>query len=172
MELSWPKRGFTSLRNRTAANFFAFRAMPQDSAARAQSAPKPYSLPVDLGTGKSEVALVDQSCALRFTVIDWPPQGRETTITGAVLDRERLRVPLVVRNWQPGDSVRLLGHQKRHRLSRLLNELGVSRWEKATWPVLTCGGEVAWVRGLPVADDFAVGNATRKGVVISEVSLL
>jgi tRNA(Ile)-lysidine synthase len=149
----------------------SFRPMPKTSAARSQSLPKPYSFAVDVQSGQSEVSLVERSCVLRFTVIDWPAQGRETSVTGAVLDRDRLRVPLVVRNWRPGDSVRLFGHQKRHRLSRLLNELGVSRWEKVSWPVLTSGGEIAWTRGLPVAADFAVGNSTRAGVVITEVPL-
>jgi len=56
-------------------------------------------------------------------------------------------------------------------MSRLLNQLGVSRWEKVTWPVLTSGGEIAWTRGLPVAVKFAVDGSTRQGVVITEVPL-
>ena len=87
------------------------------------------------------------------------------------LDREALSVPLVVRNWQAGDSVRLLGHQKSHKLSRLLNEAGVSRWEKASWPVLTSGGRIAWSRGLNVAAEFAATPMTRTGVLIEEVPL-
>jgi tRNA(Ile)-lysidine synthetase-like protein len=88
-----------------------------------------------------------------------------------VLDRDKLVESLVVRNWQPGDSLQPLGHQKRHTLSRLLNELGVSRWAKASWPVLTCGGKIAWCRGLPAAAEFAAGAATRKGVAIVEVPI-
>jgi tRNA(Ile)-lysidine synthetase-like protein len=76
----------------------------------------------------------------------------------------------VVRNWQPGDSMQPLGHQKPHKLSRLLNELGVSRWEKEFWPVVASGGKIAWTRGLPVSAEFAAGNSTRMGVVITEVS--
>lgn len=64
-----------------------------------------------------------------------------------------------------------LGHQKRHRLSRLLNELGVSRWDKASWPVLEAGGKVAWARGLPVSAEFAAGSTAREGVVITEIPL-
>jgi len=128
-----------------------------------------YTYPVDLGPGVTEVRLAKLSCALRFTVIDWSAEGRETKVTGAVFDRDALRVPLVVRNWRPGDAVQLLGHQKRHKLSRLLNEAGVSRWEKGSWPVLECGGRIAWVRGLPVAAEFAVRKCTREGVVITEV---
>jgi tRNA(Ile)-lysidine synthase len=111
---------------------------------------------------------VELSYELHFRVIDWPREGRETIETGAVLDRARLRVPLVVRNWRPGDAMRPLGHQKRHKLARLLNEKAVSRWEKKTWPVLTSGGELAWVRGLPVSAELAAGAKTRKAVLITE----
>ncbi|MGB7844817.1 MAG: tRNA lysidine(34) synthetase TilS [Candidatus Acidiferrum sp.] len=149
-------------------DFLCFRPMPLSTA---KSAPIPYAYPVDLNSGQAALSLMELSCALRFTVIDWPPQGRETSVAGAVLDREKLSVPLVVRNWRPGDSVQLLGHQKSHRMSRLLNEVGVSRWQKASWPVLTSGGTIAWTRGLPVAAEFAVGSSTRMGVVITEVPL-
>jgi tRNA(Ile)-lysidine synthase len=132
---------------------------------------KPYAISVDISGGHALVPLVEHSYAVRFTVIDWPPQGRETKSTGAVLDRDSLTLPLVVRNWEPGDSVRLLGHQKSHKLSRLLNETGVSRWEKVSWPVVTSGGKIAWIRGLTVAAEFAAGAATRTGVVIDEVPL-
>jgi tRNA(Ile)-lysidine synthase len=146
-----------------------FIPVDQNSPADRPSVPEAYASAVDLSSGQAEVHLLEHSCALRFRVIDWPAQGRETSVTGAVLDRERLRVPLVVRNWRPGDLVQPLGHQKRHRLSRLLNELGVSRWEKVSWPVLTSGGRIAWVRGLPVAAEFAISDSTRTGVVITEV---
>jgi tRNA(Ile)-lysidine synthase len=126
---------------------------------------------VDLGKAEAEFRDVEHSWALRFQVIDWPPQGRETKGTGAVLDRDKLRLPLVLRNWLPGDALQPQGHQKRHKLSRLLNEVGISRWEKESWPVLTCGGGIAWCRGLPVATEFAPGAATRTGVVITEVPL-
>jgi tRNA(Ile)-lysidine synthase len=133
-----------------------------------KTATQGYSYEVDLRTGTAELRLVELSCLLHFRVIDWLAEGGETKQTGAVLDRERLRVPLVVRNWRPGDSMQPLGHQKRHKLARLLNEKSVSRWEKELWPVLTGGGELAWVRGLPVSAEFAVGAKTRAAVLITE----
>jgi tRNA(Ile)-lysidine synthase len=146
-----------------------FRPMIESSAAKCP--PTAYCYAVNLGSGQAELRLPEQSCGLRFTVIDWPPEGRETKLIGAVLDREVLSVPLVVRNWWPGDALRPLGHQKHHKLSRLLNELGVSRWDKVSWPVLVSGGRVAWTRGLPVAAEFAAGSSTRVGVVVTEVPL-
>ncbi len=135
---------------------------------RQESAPREYCYELDLRSGSAELPLVALSRRLSFRVIDWPAEGRETSETGAVLDRDRLRLPLVVRNWRSGDAMRPLGHQKRHKLARLLNEKSVSRWEKETWPVLTSGGELAWVRGLPVSAELAAGAKTRKAVLITE----
>lgn len=84
------------------------------------------------------------------------------------MDRGRLCVPLVLRNWVQGDSMQPLGHRKRHKLARLLNQIGVSRWEKKSWPVLTAGGQIAWVRRLGASHEFAAGKETREGVVITE----
>ena len=133
-----------------------------------KSALRQYSHEIDLRSGSAQLPLVPLSSRLSFRVIDWPGEGRETSETGAVLDRDRLRLPLVVRNWRPGDAMRPLGHQKRHKLARLLNEKFVSRWEKESWPVLTSGGELAWVRGLPVSAGLAAGAKTRRAVLITE----
>src|SRR5208337_5455551 len=114
-----------------------------------------FAYPIDLEAPISRLRLVELSCLLHFREIDWPAEGRETSRTGAFLDRSQLREPLVVRNWRHGDAMRPKGHQKSHTLARLLNEQSVSRWEKANWPVLTSGGKIAWVRGLPESAEFA-----------------
>jgi tRNA(Ile)-lysidine synthase len=152
-------------------DFLVFRPATLKSSGRVSPGPSPFSHRLNLESDVTDVPLVEQSCSLRFRVIDWPLQGRETNVTGAVLDRERFAVPLVVRNWRPGDSMQPLGHQKRRKLSRLLNELGVNRWQKASWPVLACGEGIAWARGLPVAVEFAADKSTRKAVVITEVPI-
>lgn len=117
-----------------------------------------------------QLRVQELSTVLHFRVIDWPEKGRETKPIGLVLDRERLQHPLLVRGWRPGDAMRPVGHQKRHSLARLLGERNVSRWSKQNWPVLTSAGEIAWVRGLPPAVEFAAGERTRIGVLITEES--
>ena len=145
-----------------------FRASEMAVEQTQESIPRQYSYEVDLRSGLAHLPLVSPTYRLSFRVIDWPAEGRETSETGAVLDRDRLRLPLVVRNWRSGDTMRPLGHQKHHKLARLLNEKSVSRWEKERWPVLTSGGELAWVRGLPVSAELAAGAKTRKAVLITE----
>jgi tRNA(Ile)-lysidine synthase len=132
--------------------------------------PATFSMHVHLPAPAGELRLNALSRILHLRVIDWPSEGRETRYTGAVLDRGRLREPLALRNWRPGDAMRPTGHQNRHTVARLLNELGASRWEKERWPVLTSAGQVAWVLGLPVADEFAMAEGSRAAVVITEES--
>jgi tRNA(Ile)-lysidine synthase len=107
-------------------------------------------------------------CVFRLRVIDWLAQRGDTSKSGAVLDRDRLRLPLVMRNWRFGDKLQPGGHQKAHKLKRLLNEKRISRWEREGWPVLTSGGILVWARGFPVATEFAANEGTRTGILIAE----
>ena len=127
-----------------------------------------YTYEVKMKPGKSQLHIVELSSVLHFRVIDWPAEGRETIDIGAVLDWDRLQLPCIVRNWRPGDAMRPVGHQKVHKLARLLNEIGASRWEKRSWPVLCNGDRVAWTRGLPTATEYAVSSRTERAVVITE----
>ena len=136
-----------------------------------------FELPVNLAGGhlageETAVLVPNLGCVFRFRVIDWVARRGETSETGAVLDRDALRFPLVLRNWRAGDRVQFLGQQSAHKLKRLLNEKHISRWERSGWPVLTSGGVLAWVRGFPVAAEFAVSERTRTGVLIVEEKLL
>jgi tRNA(Ile)-lysidine synthase len=142
------------------------------SAQTSKMPPKTYSFPVALPALAEELRLDALSHILHLRVIDWPCEGRETNKTGALLDRDRLRSPLVIRNWRPGDAMQPQGHQKRHTLARLLNEMGLSRWEKESWPVLTSGEQVAWALGLPVAEEFALVEGSSRALVITEESSL
>ena len=112
--------------------------------------------------------VAEVGCVFRLRVIDWPPQRGETSRDGAVLDRDRLCAPMVLRNWRPGDRLRPAGHRRARKLMRLLNEKRISRWERDGWPVLTSGGVIVWARGFPLAAEFAASERTRAGVVITE----
>jgi tRNA(Ile)-lysidine synthase len=128
-----------------------------------------YKIDFDnLRYGNVALRVPQAGCVFRLRVIDWPSNRGETKESGAVLDRNRLRLPLVLRNWRFGDKLQPAGHQKAHKLKRLLNEKRVSRWERDGWPVLTSGGVLAWARGFPVAAEFAANEGTRTGILIAE----
>jgi tRNA(Ile)-lysidine synthase len=130
-----------------------------------------YEYKIDPANGTQLARVPELGCVFRFRVIDWPPKRGETNDMGTVLDRHRLRAPLVLRNWRPGDRLRPVGHRNAHKLKRLLNEKHVNRWERDGWPVLTSGGVLAWARGFHVAAEFAADERTRSGMVIAEEKL-
>ncbi|HYL62932.1 MAG TPA: tRNA lysidine(34) synthetase TilS [Candidatus Methylomirabilis sp.] len=127
-----------------------------------------YEYKIDLREGTTVLHVPQAGCVLRLRVIDWAKKREETSNSGAVLDRERLRLPLALRNWRPGDRMQPQGHQKAHKLKRLLNEKHVSRWERDGWPVLTSGGVLVWARGFPVAAGCAPNEGTREGILVAE----
>jgi tRNA(Ile)-lysidine synthase len=148
-----------------------FRTAQNSETSATHANPCEFSYNIDLGQRAQDVHVHELGCVFRFRVIDWPSKRAETNTREMVLDRERLRSPLVLRNWRPGDRLRPFGHQNAHKLKRLLNEKHISRWERGGWPVLTSGRVLAWARGFPVAADFAADEGTREGIVIAEEHL-
>jgi len=145
-----------------------FLAVDRTEKTSSHAAPREYEYKIDLARGETEVSVTELGCVFRLRVIDWPLKRGETSRYGAVLDRDRLRLPMVLRNWRPGDRLRPQGHRSTHKLKRLLNEKRVSQWERDGWPVLTSGGVLAWARGFPVAAEFAANERTRAGIVVAE----
>jgi tRNA(Ile)-lysidine synthase len=127
-----------------------------------------YEYKIDLVDERAELLVPELQCVFRLRVIDWPRKRGETSMDGPVLDRDRLRFPLLLRNWRPGDRLCPCGHRSAHKLKRLLNEKRVSRWERNGWPVLVSGDVLVWARGFPVAAEFAADEGTRAGTVIVE----
>ncbi len=145
-----------------------FQAVENSGVRTDRSDPREYEYKIDLAGGETQVNVTELGCVFRLKVIDWPLKRGETSRDGAVLDRDRLLFPMVLRNWRPGDRLRPQGHRNTHKLKRLLNEKRVSRWERDGWPVLTSGGVLAWARGFPVAAEFAANERTRAGIVVAE----
>jgi tRNA(Ile)-lysidine synthase len=148
-----------------------FRSRSNALPGRAGPGPREFACTIDLTLGSQNVRVPALGCAFRFRVIDWPSERGETNQRGTALDRDRLRAPLVLRNWRPGDRLQPLGHRNAHKLKRLLSEKHISRWDRDGWPVLTSGGILAWARGFPVAAEFAATEKTRTGIVIAEDQL-
>ncbi|MGH9676413.1 MAG: tRNA lysidine(34) synthetase TilS, partial [Candidatus Acidiferrum sp.] len=166
---SLPLPGGVEVRREHDALVFGARSSSSDGAGT--KAAREFEHSIDLAGGPQEVRVPELGCVFRLRVIDWPPQRGETNTNGAVLDRDRLQFPLVLRNWRPGDRLQPVGRRNPHKLKRLLNEKRISRWKRDGWPVLTSGGILAWARGFPVGAEFAVNERTRAGMLISEEAL-
>ena len=127
-----------------------------------------YSIELESLEDGVEVRVPQIRRLFRLKMIDWANFKGETGEDTCTLDRDLLQLPLVIRNWRAGDSYKPLGSRGVHKLKHLLRARRVDRCERAGWPVLVSGGELAWVRGLPVAAKFAPRERTRVGLVVAE----
>jgi tRNA(Ile)-lysidine synthase len=85
----------------------------------------------------------------------------------ATLDATAIGEDLEVRTWRHGDRIRPLGMRGTKTLGDLFTDGKVPRSLRDSLPVVTVGGEVAWVAGVAVSDDFRLDPGTDRVAVIS-----
>lgn len=128
-----------------------------------------YAYDVELPIRHTTVVTIPEiSRTFYLKVIDWSQRERETTFEGVVLDAERLRSPLILRNWKPGDAYCPSGRCHLHKVARMLIARRINATHRASWPILTSAGRIAWADRMPAAREFSASEATRTGLWIAE----
>jgi len=137
-----------------------------------QSRRAAYHYSVDLrAPGATDVSVPELGACFRLKVIDWSRPERETTMWRDLLDFDRLRPPLVLRNWHPGDAYRPSGRRNTRKLKEMFLKARIGVGERPSWPVLESDGRVVWARGFAPADEVSVQADTRVGLLIEERKL-
>jgi tRNA(Ile)-lysidine synthase len=85
------------------------------------------------------------------------------------LSPEIARLPLVIRNWRPGDRFWPPHTRQPKKIKELLQKLHLPEHERKSWPVIAAGNEVAWVHKLGVRQDFQPSRG--QGVCIRALPL-
>lgn len=80
----------------------------------------------------------------------------------AFFDIDRLKFPLIVRNYQPGDRFTPFGMQGSKKVKKLFNERRVPQPERGRCPVLVSDDRILWVVGYQRARDCSVTDRTRQ----------
>ena len=62
--------------------------------------------------------------------------------------REHLSTSAILRNWKPGDRVRLRYSGGLRKVKEVLERLRVTGTDRILWPVLEINGHIAWMRGV------------------------
>jgi tRNA(Ile)-lysidine synthase len=131
-----------------------------------------YEYPVGLPEhGTATISVPELGKRFSLKLIDWSQAPRDTKRESEALDAGRLRAPLVLRNWRPGDAYRPRGRRGARKVKDFLQTNRIALQQRAGWPVLTCGGQLVWALGMPPAEGFGVDERTRVGLVIAEEGL-
>jgi len=124
---------------------------------RSDEEPDSLSIPAP-GAGEGTVKVGGRAFRVR-----WGPDRRERNTEGWCerFDPAKLRFPLELRGWRPGDRTRTSGGTRK--LKKLFGELRIPREERWTLPLLVDGGgEVVWIPGRhlaamePGSEDWAI----------------
>lgn len=117
------------------------------------------------------VDLPEISVKLSAAVLD--ANAAEKADPGTLLRANSLGSELMIRNWLPGDRFRPAHSASEEKLKRLFAEKHIPAEQRSLWPVaLTRDFRVVWVRGFPVAHDFAwvpgSGDAVRIDISLTK----
>jgi tRNA(Ile)-lysidine synthase len=99
----------------------------------------------------------------------WRLAGRSDQ---AVLEARRLAGPLAVRNRRPGDSFRPLGLNGRKTLQDFFVDAKIDRGDRDITPVIVdSAGQIVWIAGLALAEEFRVTEATKDVVILKRLPI-
>jgi tRNA(Ile)-lysidine synthase len=84
----------------------------------------------------------------------------------AQLDSGKLQFPLIWRTWQPGDYLVPLGMQAKKKVSDLLIDAKVSMPDKQKVTVIESAGQIIWVVGYRIHEEYKVSESTEKIMIL------
>jgi tRNA(Ile)-lysidine synthase len=94
----------------------------------------------------------------------------ETTPEAALLDYDRLRFPLKVRNFRPGDRFQPLGVQGTQKVKEFFIDHKVPAFERPNIPFVVSAEGIAWIAGYRIDDRFKITDQTQKILKVQLVS--
>ncbi|MGD2038849.1 MAG: tRNA lysidine(34) synthetase TilS [Desulfobacterales bacterium] len=121
-----------------------------------------------------ELFIKEAALKIRFSEIplentpDWRPSGQGASTV--YFDMDKIRFPLVIRNFRPGDRFSPLGMTGRQKLNKFFIDHKVSRADRKKCPILLSRNEIIWVVGHRLDNAAKMGPQTRR-ILKAEVLL-
>jgi tRNA(Ile)-lysidine synthase len=129
-----------------------------ETGSEVEAAPEPVALKIP---GRAQLGNWEVRAELHPGPVE--PAGPDL----ATLDAGALAGEIEVRTWREGDRIRPLGMSGTKTLGDLFADRGVPRSERGSVPVVTVDGDVAWVAGVAVSEDFRIGDDADSVAVIT-----
>jgi len=107
---------------------------------------------------------------LRITYQDAQPLHIHKSPAFALFDERKIRFPLILRKWGPGDYFYPFGMEKKKKVARFLIDQKLSAAQKENIFVLEMDKKILWVVGLRIDNRFRVQPSTTKALQIEFLS--
>ncbi len=88
---------------------------------------------------------------------------------GEYFSSQQIEYPLLLRKWKQGDKMRPLGMKGQKLVSDILIDKKVDLSQKSNVYVLVSGGQICWLVGYQISEDFKVKEADQKVLSISRI---
>lgn len=111
---------------------------------------------------EKETIFIESPISLRFEILDNEKLDFKKDNTHAFIDLGKLKFPLTLRKWQPGDRFFPLGMKNPKKLSDFFINEKLSLSEKENTWLLISDNKIAWVAGHRIDNRFRVTKQTRK----------
>jgi tRNA(Ile)-lysidine synthase len=113
--------------------------------------------------GPGETSIMEIGRSITISLL----QGKPGEITDAsqetaYLDGDKVRFPLILRNFEPGDRFVPLGMSGHRKIKDFFIDLKIPSGDRASTPILFQGKRPVWVCGLRIDDRFKVTPGTEK----------
>ena len=136
-------------------------ALPQGLCAERTARELRLSVAPESAKGKSAGAQEPRYSVVIPGTIDAPEFGLRLRIAlttpevheNELVAREGLPQTATLRNWKPGDRVRLRYSSGLRKVKEVLERKHVTGTERALWPVLEAGGRVIWMKGVELESE-------------------
>lgn len=127
----------------------------------------PFSLPLAV-PGLTLVTEIKEEFRTRI-LDELPPRVEIDDWTACYLDVAKAGTELAVRSRRAGDRYRPLGAPGNRSVKKMLIDRKIPRESRSRVSVVTSGGRICWVSGLPVSEEFKVTGATQQIVGIKRL---
>ena len=99
--------------------------------------------------------------------IELTPNSLDKKPHQEIVSADHVELPLLVRQWKPGDYLYPLGMSKKKKVARLLTDLKLSLNEKEQQRIIESGKKIVCVLGRRIDDRFKLNASTRSALRIS-----
>ncbi|MDR2691420.1 MAG: tRNA lysidine(34) synthetase TilS [Dysgonamonadaceae bacterium] len=112
----------------------------------------------------SETGIINLPFRMEISCTDEPAMQFHKHV--ACLDRDKLRFPLLLRKWEPGDRFIPLGMKGFQKLSDFFTNRKISKPQKEKIRVLLSGEDIVWVVNHRIDERFKIGSHTKNAYII------